>query len=317
MEQQLAVREAQALVRRPGFDDATVDLIRKTISDPRNPLTSDEFALFLEVCRHTGLNPLNREIYALRIDGRLTVWTGIDGHRRIAQASPRFRGMAGPYYCGPDGKWVDVWIDDRTPPVACRVGVYLPGRQEPTWGIAYYKNYRGRKSATWQNQPEHMLAVRAESFALRKCFSRELAGVTLADDDAGDRPDYIDADGVIHDEQRPARLDAGQPSARAQAIVADIDAAIAEGDFTLEQELRDAEADAAIEETAQRPPAPVSEATRLACAAFVDEVKAANPRVRVALPADAEGDVAWRRWLLENQKKWAESAHNPTKGKGS
>lgn len=302
-DQQLAVREATAIARR-GFDDPTRDLIRKSVGDPRNPLNTDEFELFLAVCQHTGLNPLLREIYPLKIDGRLTIWTGIDGHRRIAQASPRFRGMAGPHWCGPDGKWVDVWLEEKTPPVACRVGVYLPGRQEPTWGIAYYKNYRNRTSATWKSQPEQMLAIRAESFALRKCFSRELAGIALPDDEELDRPSYVDVDGVI-DEAHPSRAlaaAAGAPDPELDAV---------------DELVREISDEAGTPFDQEQPPA-VSEATRLACAAFVDQVKAANPKLAIKLPPDDAGEVAWRTWLLERQKAWAVSEHNPNaKQKGA
>jgi len=163
-------------------DKQTLDLIRQAVSNPRQPLTSDEFNLFVSVARYTGLNPLMKEIYAARIDGRFTILSGIDGYRKIAQKSPRFRGQAGPFWCGEDGEWKDVWLAN-TPPVACKVGVYMPGRQEPTWGIAYYKNYRDKKTPTWQSMPEHMLAIRAEAFALRKCFNREIGNVAIADDD--------------------------------------------------------------------------------------------------------------------------------------
>lgn len=307
-DQQLAVREAAQIVQR-GFDSETVDLIRKTVGDPRNPLSSDELSLFLAVCQHTGLNPLLREIYPLKIDGRLTIWTGIDGHRRIAQASPRFRGMAGPHWCGPDGKWTDVWLEEKTPPVACRVGVYLPGRQEPTWGIAYYKNYRNRTSATWKNQPEQMLAIRAESFALRKCFSRELAGIALPDDEELDRPAFVDAEGVIDD---------AHPS-RARAIAAAIDAEVAAADAAaaadpeldgVDELVREISEEAGTPFDQEQPP-DLTEKTKLACAAFVDEVKAANPKLRIALPPESAGEVGWRQWLLDGQKKWAASEHNP------
>jgi phage recombination protein Bet len=200
-DKQLAVREAQAIAQR-GFDDPTVELIRKSVSNPRDPLTTDEFDLFLAVWRHTGLNPLLKEIYALKSGGRFSIVPGVDGYRRKAQQSPRFRGMAGPLWCGPDGIWVDAWLGDG-PPAACKVGVYLPGQSEPTWAVAYYKNYRDRRTPTWQAMPEHMLAVRAEVHALRKCFSRELAGMAMpSDDDAGyqDAARQVDEDtGEIHD----------------------------------------------------------------------------------------------------------------------
>lgn len=216
----LAVREAAAIVQR-GFDDATVELIRKAVSDPRQPLSTDEFNLFLAVCQHTGLNPLLKEIYATRISGRFTILPAIDGYRKKAQQSPRFRGMAGPHWCGSDGLWTDVWLEDG-PPAACRVGVYLPGQREPTWGVAYYKNYKNRvgTSDNWKNNPEHMLSVRAEAFALRKCFARELGSLPMpSEDDAG----WPEVDGSPDEPELP-------PSPRSRAIAQQIDTALAEAD---------------------------------------------------------------------------------------
>lgn len=178
----LAVRQPTAIAHVEPFDDATKELIRQSVSDPRNPMSNDEFNLFIAVCQHTGLNPLLREIYATRMDGKFTILVGIDGRRRIAQRSPRFRGMAGPFYCGEDGKWVDVWTKP-TPPMACRVGIYMPHCAEPTWGVAYMKNYKAKNTPTWRAMAEHMLSIRAEDFALRKCFGRELGGTQLDESD--------------------------------------------------------------------------------------------------------------------------------------
>jgi phage recombination protein Bet len=236
-DRQMAVREAATIVQS-AFDDSTRDLIRKSVSDPRNPLSQDEFDLFLAVCRHTGLNPLLKEIYAVRMDGRFTILPGIDGYRRLAQQSPRFRGMAGPLWCGADGTWTDAWLGDG-PPAACKVGIYLPGQREPTWAVAYYKNYRNRRTPTWQSMPEHMLAIRAEVHALRKCFSRELAGMAPpGDDDAGtgyqqmapeiDAGMEIDDDGVIHDDE-PKELPARSRPASHEAVIAEMADAVATG----------------------------------------------------------------------------------------
>lgn len=300
-DQQLAVREATSIVRGNAFDDPTRELIRKTVSDPRSPLSTDELNLFLAVCQHTGLNPLNREIYALKIDGRFTVYTGIDGHRRIAQASRRFRGMAGPFYCGADGKWTDVWLEP-TAPRACKVGVYLPGTPEPTWGIAYFKNYQNRKSDGWKNTPEHMLAIRAEAFALRKCFSRELAGLALPDDD--DRPAYVDADGVIDERAQLQALEAG-PAPRAQAISDALDAEIAavDAEAALDQDVATVDADAAIEATAQRPPAssPKWSGTPLGrqVSALVDALTEAGKKF--SLPDDDAGEAELKGWIASKK----------------
>jgi hypothetical protein len=223
--QQLAVREATQIVQRGAFDAETRDLIKKTVSDPRNPLTSDEFDLFLAVCQHIGANPLLREAYALKDrGGRFSVAIGIDKFRQQTQADPRFLGQAGPYWAGKDGVWKDVWLEDH-PPAAAKVGIWLRGASEPTWGVATYKASH-RNTPQWTDNPAHMLAIRAEAHAHRKCSSRLSGPVVLREDDGDDRPAYVDQDGVIDD---------GHPS-RARAIAASIDAAVAEAEASVRLE---------------------------------------------------------------------------------
>lgn len=313
-ERSLAVREATSLVNR-GFDDEQLALLKRTLSDIRPALTTDELTLYQQVIQYTGLNPFNREIYAIRIDGRFTILTGIDGHRRIAQASPRFRGLAGPEWCGPDGKWTDVWLQTAAP-AACRVGVYLPGRHEPTWGVAYFKNYRTKTTPTWKSMPEHMLAIRAEAFALRKCFSRELGGVALPDDD--DRPAYVDADGVI-DEQHPDRPEPHVGlSPRMQAIKEETDAAVAQGEgeaidpeVALARDVAIAEADAAIARVEEQHATPFDQeqppagprwagsALGRQVSALVDALNAAGKRF--SLPDDDASPEELKGWLASKK----------------
>ena len=67
------------------------DLLKRTVA---KGATDDELALFIEVCKGTGLNPFVRQIHAIKRrtkdeNGRwqesLVFQTGIDGYRLIAQ----------------------------------------------------------------------------------------------------------------------------------------------------------------------------------------------------------------------------------------
>lgn len=186
---ELVVLPAQSAVVTRDYLDSKADLIRRTYAPKATDL---EFEHFLETAAMRGLNPLAKQIYAVsRYDktaGRdvMTIQTGIDGFRLIAQRSGEYRGQVGPQWCGVDGEWRDVWLDSA-PPAAARVGVLRRGWDEPLWGVARWSSYvqttrDGNPTKFWKQMPDVMLAKVAESLALRKAFPEELSGLYTGDE---------------------------------------------------------------------------------------------------------------------------------------
>ena len=73
----------------------------------------------------------------------LTIQTGIDGYRLIAERSRLYGGRDQPEWCGADGVWTDVWLSDELPSAA-RVAVYRKDVPRPFVGVAKFDSYADR-----------------------------------------------------------------------------------------------------------------------------------------------------------------------------
>ena len=189
-----------------------IDLIKRQVAVG---VTDDELRLFLYQCQRTGLDALTKQIYAIKRGGRLTIQTAIDGFRLIAQRTGDYRGQVGPFWCGANGIWADVWLSNE-PPVAAKVGVWRKEFQEPVWGVARTdayaaRNERGQLSGLWRTMADTMVAKCAEALALRKAFPHELSGIYSGDEIAEQAVDHETGEIV----QAPRQIPKPKPQPKA------------------------------------------------------------------------------------------------------
>ena len=181
--QSLAKRNVQVMPA-PAWTPEQIEIIKATVAVGVGDM---ELALFLQVAHSRGLDPFAKEIYAvMRWDSeagkmKMVLQTGIDGYRKLAADSGEYAGQEGPYWCGSDGKWVDVWLSAEHP-AAAKVGILRKGFDQPIWCIARWDAYRqtkkdGTLSKFWKQMGPEQLAKCAEAIGLRKAFPRQTAGL--------------------------------------------------------------------------------------------------------------------------------------------
>lgn len=154
-----------------------IELIKRTICAGSS---DDELALFLHVARRTGLDPLARQIHAVKRwnaqAGRevMAVQTGIDGYRLIADRTGKLAGISDPIYDD----------ESREHPGKATVtvlklvdGLMQAFAASARWGEYVQTKKDGAPTSMWAKMPYLMLGKCAEALALRKAFPVDLSGV--------------------------------------------------------------------------------------------------------------------------------------------
>ena len=173
------------------FSQDQVELIKRTIA---KDATDDELKLFLFQAQKTGLDPLQKQIYFIKVGEKIQTITSIDGFRLIAERSGFYEGQTQPIFYDENGVAFDVWVQKKLP-TACKIGVYKKGFREALYAIAIFEEYAkrskygnkyGKKAGDledmWEKMPSLMLSKVAEALALRKAFPNDLGGVYTNDE---------------------------------------------------------------------------------------------------------------------------------------
>lgn len=174
------------IVNQSHFSGKQIDILKNSIC---KGISNEEFEIFLMACAKTQLDPFMRQIYAVKRKSKkpdgswgetMTIQTGIDGYRLIAERTER-------YAPGPE----PTYIMDEKGNLISSTAYIKKQTKDGTWhtvsASAYLDEYcqtfvdkaTGEKKPTgmWVNMQRTMLAKCAEAQALRKAFPAEMSGV--------------------------------------------------------------------------------------------------------------------------------------------
>jgi phage recombination protein Bet len=161
------------------LSEEKIELLRRTIC---KGATNDELELFIHACNRMQLDPFMRQIHAVKRfsfeEGQkketMTIQTGIDGYRLIAERTGKYMPGRDCTYSYKDGK-----VFSATAYVK-KLGSDVQWHEIAS--TVYWDEYVGKKrdgspTGMWRDKPHVMLGKCAEAAVLRKAFPADLSGV--------------------------------------------------------------------------------------------------------------------------------------------
>lgn len=196
------------------FDSGKVEIIKNMYF---KGLTHDDLEIFLHACKRTQLDPFMRQIYAVKRKNyktnqeEMTIQTGIDGYRLIAERTGRYAPGREPTYT--------YTVEGR---ILSSTAYVKKMTDDGTWhevaATAYFdeycqktKEYQGKPSQPtqfWLKMGHLMLGKCAEALALRKAFPADLSGIyTKEEMDQADLEDPSAETSVAQQENEKLKLE--------------------------------------------------------------------------------------------------------------
>jgi len=165
-----------------GWSTEQVQLVKDTIAKAAE-LTDNEFLLFIATAQRMQLDPLARQIHAVKRGGKLSIQVGIDGFRAIADRTGKLAGNDDPVF---EKHWAaQKELADYPQKATVTVHKLVAGEPRPFRASARWSEYYPGKGSTgfmYRKMPFLMLGKCAEALALRKAFPAELGGVYVPEE---------------------------------------------------------------------------------------------------------------------------------------
>lgn len=175
------------------------------VSGDKERVSDQEIAMFINLCRFTGLNPWLKEAYCIKYGSDpATLVVGKDAYFKRAEANEAYDGMEAGI----------IIQDEESGQITYRSGtlklegellvggyaeVYRKDRSHSFRIEVSFDEYAGRKkdgslNSQWSKKPATMIRKVAMVQALREAFPQSFAGMYVAEEMGTAEPDYVAGD---------------------------------------------------------------------------------------------------------------------------
>ena len=160
-----------------GLTEAEVDVVKDTVA---KGASDEELKLFLYTAHQKKLDPMSGQIYFVKRGKSMTIQTGIDGYRAIAERSGHLIEIGQPVHEKAEDPEAGIDHPIKSTVTVKRTRDNTDKPVEVTasarWN-EYKKEYKNGLARMWKKMPYLMLGKCAEALALRKAFPQDLSGL--------------------------------------------------------------------------------------------------------------------------------------------
>lgn len=196
------------------------------ISGDKERVSDQEVAMFINLCRFTGLNPWLREAYCIKYGNEpATLVVGKDAYFKRAELNEAY-----------DGIEAGIIVLDESGEIIYRQGTLKLNSEELIGGYAEvfrkdrshsfrsevsFEEYVSRKkdgsiNSQWSRKPATMIRKVAMVQALREAFPQSFAGMYVAEEVGTSEPEYVTGD--IIEPQAQSALPQNEPAPNMQPV---------------------------------------------------------------------------------------------------
>ena len=200
------------------------------VSGDKERVTIQELAMFINLCKFSGLNPWLKEAYCIKYGSEpATLVVGKEAFLKRAENNAAFDGMeSGIIVVDPETGNVDYRKGSFRLPDESIIGgwaeVFRKDKAHSTRIEVSFEEYAARKkdgslNSQWSKKPGTMIRKVAQVQALREAFPNSFSGMYAAEEQGAAEPEFTASEVIEQPDMPPETVhEAAEPQAEAQDV---------------------------------------------------------------------------------------------------